>query len=74
MYLRQYYKTHEGGVPYDGECTSEPELMGVTSFLAESSFGEVKNCWDNKNYKSVIIEKSQTCPNNTFEQNMPGLP
>lgn len=77
--VKEYYKTHEGGTqkggaPFDGKCTSNPEVIGVSSFLAESSFNKVKHCLDNINYKSLIIEISEACPSNTFEQKSPGLP
>lgn len=77
--VKEYYQTHEGGLqksgmPSDGECTSEPYKMGTSSFLSENSFGLVKHCWDNENFKSIIMETSDTCPSGTFEQSHPGLP
>lgn len=77
--VKEYYKTHEGGfqkggAPSDGHCTSEPEVSGTSTFLSEKSFGAVKNCWDNTNYKSIIVENSIPCPPDTFEQTRAGRP
>lgn len=77
--IKEYYVTHEGGLqkggaPYDAQCTSEPYKMGTSSYLSENSFGTVKNCWDNENSKSIILETSERCPSNTFEQLHSGLP
>ena len=77
--IKEYYQTHEGGfqkggAPFDGQCTSEPQVIGTSSFLSEKSFGAVKNCWDNTNYKSIIVENSVSCPSETFEQTRAGRP
>lgn len=77
--VKEYYVTHEGsfqkgGVPYNADCTSEPYKIGTSSYLSEKSFGTVKNCWDNENYKSIILEITESCPSETFEQKRPGPP
>jgi|GEM_PF-3705373 len=75
----KYTKTpyYHGKVDFDPEnpvCTATPEEKGTNLFLNAASFQLVKACLPRYDYDLVIIEKTDTCPADTYEQRTAGYP